>query len=59
MGLHDADSSADRQAGRLSKADLAELLLPDPALMGSPEGDIKGLRELQDAAQRQIEEHST
>jgi hypothetical protein len=27
-----------------------ELLLPDPDLMASPEGDVKGLRELQDAA---------
>lgn len=28
-----------------------ELLTPDPNLMASPEGDTKGLRELQDAAQ--------
>lgn len=27
-----------------------ELLTPDPDLMASPEGDVKGLRELQDAA---------
>lgn len=29
-----------------------ELLTPDPDLMASPEGDLKGLRELQDAARR-------
>jgi hypothetical protein len=29
-----------------------ELLTPDPDLMASPEGDVKGLRELQDAARR-------
>jgi len=31
-----------------------ELLLPDPDLMASPEGDVKGLRELQDAAREAI-----
>lgn len=29
-----------------------ELLTPDPDLMASPEGDVKGLRELQDAARQ-------
>ena len=42
---------------QLSRADLATLLLPDPALMQSPEGDTKGLDELREAAQRQIDEH--
>ena len=35
---------------------LAELFLPDPDLMGSPEGDTKGLHELQQAARERIEE---
>lgn len=35
-----------------------ELLTPDPDLMASPEGDVKGLRELQDAA-RAINEQSS
>jgi hypothetical protein len=42
---------------QLSRDDLATLLLPDPALMQSPEGDTKGLDELREAAQRRIEEH--
>lgn len=35
-----------------------ELLLPDPDLMTSPEGDLKGLKELQEAARKLIEEAS-
>jgi hypothetical protein len=31
-----------------------ELLLPDPDLMGSPEGDARGLRELQEAARARL-----
>lgn len=31
----------------------AEVLRPDPDLMGSPEGDTRGLRELQDAVRTQ------
>lgn len=31
-----------------------ELLTPDPDLMASPEGDVKGLQELQDAARAQM-----
>lgn len=31
-----------------------ELLTPDPDLMASPEGDMKGLRELQDAARAEL-----
>jgi hypothetical protein len=42
---------------QLSRDDLATLLLPDPALMQSPEGDTKGLDELREAAERRIEEH--
>jgi hypothetical protein len=39
-----------------SEAALKELLLPDPELMGSPEGDASGLRSLKQAAREQIEE---
>lgn len=52
----DSEIAGDPHA-RLSRDDLATLLLPDPALMQSPEGDTKGLDELREAAQRRIEEH--
>jgi hypothetical protein len=36
-----------------------QLLLPDPELMASPEGDMKGLREVQQEARRQVTRYST